>query len=67
MSDLRVGKVTKVDTEARKVRVHFEDVNIESGWLKPISSANVYSVGTVVLCAYNPGFNEDGYVLGALE
>lgn len=67
MSDLRVGKVTKVDTEARKVRVNFEDVNIESGWLKPISSANVYSVGTVVLCAYNPGFNEDGYVLGALE
>lgn len=67
MNDLRVGKVTKVDTEARKVRVHFEDVNIESGWLKPISSANVYSVGTVVLCAYNPGFNEDGYVLGALE
>ena len=67
MSDLRVGKVTKVDTKARKVRVHFEDVNIESGWLKPISSANVYTEGTVVLCVYNPGFNEDGYVLGALE
>lgn len=67
MSDLRVGKVTKVDLKAHKVRVHFEDVNIESGWLKPISSANVYTVGTIVLCAYNPGFNEDGYVLGALE
>ena len=23
-------------------------------------------VGDVVLCVYNPGFNEDGYVLGAL-
>ena len=67
MSDLRVGKVTKVDTKERKVRVHFEDVNIESGWLKPIKSANVFSVGTLVLCVYDSGFNGDGYVLGALE
>lgn len=67
MSDLRIGKVIKVDLAARKVRVHFEDVNIESGWLKPIKSANVYEIGTVVLCVFNPGFNEDGYVLGAFE
>lgn len=67
MSDLRVGRVIKVDLEARKVRVHFEDVNIESGWLKPIKSANVFEVGKVVLCAYNPGFNEEGYVLGEFE
>lgn len=67
MNDLRVGKVIKVDLGARKVRVHFEDVNIESGWLKPISSANVFEVGKVVLCVYNPGFNEEGYVLGAFE
>ncbi|MCH5195953.1 MAG: hypothetical protein J1F28_04530 [Oscillospiraceae bacterium] len=24
-------------------------------------------VGETVLCAYNPGFNEDGYVLGVMK
>ncbi|GEM_PF-6957790 len=62
MSDLRIGKVTKVN--GGRVKVHFEDVNIESDWLACVNG--VQSVGTVVLCAFASGFNGEGYVLGAL-
>ncbi len=69
----RIGKVTKIN--GNEVKVHFEDVNIESDWLKIVHickqkcgcSYNCkYSVGDYVLCAYNPGFNEQGFVLGVL-
>ncbi|MCM1275454.1 MAG: hypothetical protein NC299_08815 [Lachnospiraceae bacterium] len=96
MKMLRVGKVTKADINKRLVKVHFEDVNIESGWLKVLDTtpstryedapkdeprtakeqAHYHSmsfiswfpsVGCIVLCAYNDGFNEDGFVLGAIK
>ncbi len=35
---LRVGIVTDADLPKRRVRVHFEDVDIVSDWLKVISS-----------------------------
>lgn len=35
---LRIGKVTDVNLAKRIVRVHFEDVDIVSGWLKVISN-----------------------------
>lgn len=36
---------------------HYHDILI-APWLP--------SIGEKVLCVYNPGFNEDGYVLGAI-
>ena len=70
----RIGKVVK--TSGSKIKVHFEDVNIESDWLKIVQICKKecgclcnckYNVGDYVLCAYNPGFNEQGFVLGGLS
>ncbi len=35
---LRIGKVTALNPSERLVRVHFEDVNIVSDWLKVIKN-----------------------------
>lgn len=90
MGDLRVGKVTDINTSERLVRVHFPDVDIVSGWLKVIKSPPFVGgnksqtetealhehkliitpwlpeIGELVLCLYNTGFNEDGFVIGGL-
>ncbi len=96
MKMLRVGKVTKADIKKRLVKVHFEDVNIESGWLKVLDTTpsthyeddpkdvprtdtkqeHYHSMsfvswfpktGCLVLCVYNDGFNEDGFVVGEIK
>ncbi len=86
----RIGKITKIS--GGELKVLFEDVNIESGWLKVVElrcnhicecehececkckcssehkcvSHREYKIGDYVLCAYNLGFNEQGFVLGVL-
>lgn len=42
----------------RDPQTHYHKINFV-GWFP--------EVGDCVLCAYNSGFNEDGYVLGALK
>jgi len=98
---LRIGRVSDIDSDNRKVRVRFEDVGSVSGWLKVLQSPpsipkpggiqrtentaggtgeNAFAehshelkitswlpnISDIVLCIYDPVFNGDGYVLGAL-
>lgn len=42
------------------------DSSFESHYHNVVIKPWLPSVGETVLCIYNPGFNEDGFVLGAL-
>lgn len=65
---IRKGTVSDLDAAKRQVRVYFPDVDIVSGWLKVVSTAEPWmpDIDDVVLCLYDSGFNADGYVLGVL-
>lgn len=64
----RIGTVSDIDTDGRRVRVYFPDVDIVSGWLKVVATVTTWmpDIDDVVLCLYDGGFNCDGYVLGVL-
>lgn len=76
---VRVGIVTDVDKNDRRVRVRFPNLNMTSGWLYVLQSPPdvkiiidftvtpwMPSVNDKVLCLYIPVFNGDGFVLGAI-
>ncbi|MBQ6164790.1 MAG: hypothetical protein IJK23_09985 [Clostridia bacterium] len=74
--DLCIGKVVSI--EGRKVRVYYPDTDTVSDWLtvvqmppsvsgEGISVASwMPNVNSFVLCAFLPGFNADGFVIGGL-
>ena len=77
--ELRIGKVVSVD--GRKARVYFPDTETVSDWLTVVRttpsvthsegisvslSAWTPQIDSIVLCAYLPGFNSDGFVIGGL-
>ncbi len=82
-SVIRIGIVSDVNGAEDKARVRFPAENIVSDWLQIVrpppfaaeAENNVeinfyrlpYEVGTPVICVYAPGFNQDGYILGALK
>lgn len=76
---VRVGIVTDVDKNDRRVRVRFPNLNMTSGWLYVLQSPPdvkiiidftvtpwMPEVNDRVLCLYLPVFNGDGFVLGAI-
>lgn len=76
---VRVGIVTDVDKNDRRVRVRFPNLNMTSGWLYVLQAPPdvkiiidftvtpwMPSVNDKVLCLYIPVFNGDGFVLGAI-
>ena len=76
---VRVGIVTDVDKKDHLVRVRFPNLNMTSGWLYVLKTPPdvkiiidftvtpwMPEVNDRVLCLYNPVFNGDGLVLGAI-
>lgn len=76
---VRVGIVTDVDKRNRRVRVHFPNLKMTSGWLYVLKSptsiqiifeftadAWMPEINDKVLCLYSPVFNGDGFVLGGI-
>lgn len=75
---VRVGIVSNVDKNKRRVRVRFPNLSLTSCWLyvlknPPIITENnvevspwIPSVNDKVVCLYLPVFNGDGFVLGAI-
>ena len=65
---LRIGKVTDVNEDSKKVRVVFPDSALVSDWLPVVQRGEeegfMPEIDDVVLCAYGEGFGSDGYVLG---
>lgn len=65
---MRIGKVTKVDSEARKVTVLYEDTENTSLPLSVVSMSGVYSmpkVGDRVVTFHMDNGSSKGFVLGS--
>ncbi len=54
----RYGDAPQLSPRTDREDLHYHNINFIS-WFP--------DVGDLVLCLYNSGFNEDGYVLGALK
>ena len=68
---LRIGKVTDVNEDAKKVRVVFPDSALVSDWLPVVQRGEedgfMPNIDDVVLCLYGESFGADGYVLGVMS
>ena len=65
MSELRIGKVSSVDTTTSMVKVHYEDRDSVTGWLPYVTAGNEYNppvIGSSVLVGHLS--TGDGVVIG---